>query len=468
MNRFVWLAALLFQGSTAAAFSGAPKSDTVQVGFGAADITPAVGKKPVYIAGFGKNRQATGVHDPLWARAVVLRHENTKIALVAVDLVGLFLQEVEKARAKLPGFTYVLVSSTHNHEGPDTLGLWGPSAFQSGIDPDYMKQVEKGIVDAVQSADKSAQPREARLGVAKDPDLLHDGREPIVKHDDLVALRFLDKGKTAGLVVQWNCHPETLSSKNTLLSADYVDATVKYLKEKYECPVVYLTGTVGGLMTSLHVPVKNDKGELLKDGTFEKTERFGRLVGQLADKAMDAAQPIRLTPIVVRTRPLFLPIDNKGYQLFWKLGVLERQSYVWTGDPDRAEPNKDKDFDAKRMCIRTELGYLKLGELEIAAIPGEIYPELVLGKVPDPAEKNADFPDAPVEPSIYGQLEAKHRMLIGLANDEIGYILSKRQWDEKAPYGYGRKTAPYGEINSLGPETAPLLCNAFRDLVKKK
>ena len=30
-------------------------------------------------------------------------------------------------------------------------------------------------------------------------------------------------------------------------------------------------------------------------------------------------------------------------------------------------------------------------------------------------------------------------MLIGLANDEIGYIIPKRQWDVKKPFCYGRK-----------------------------
>ena len=32
--------------------------------------------------------------------------------------------------------------------------------------------------------------------------------------------------------------------------------------------------------------VKDDQGNLLKDGTFEKTERYGRLVGRLAEQAL--------------------------------------------------------------------------------------------------------------------------------------------------------------------------------------
>lgn len=461
----VLLAAILL------ALTGSPRADeapSLRAGFAESDITPDLKAKPVYIAGFGKNRKATGVHDPLKARAIVLAHGKVKIAIVSVDLVGLFHASVERVRKKLPGFNYVLVSSTHNHEGPDTLGLWGPGAFSSGVDPAYLGRVEEQIVAAVRQADKNLAAVTARLGTANAPDLLHDGREPYVKHDELVAIQFHDQAtkKCAGIVVQWNCHPETLDGRNTQISADFVWATVQYLQATHRAPAVYLTGTVGGLMTSLHVPVKDEAGNELKDGTFEKADRYGVLVGKLADKAIAAAKDVSLTPLRVKSRDVFLPLDNKLYVLAWKLGVLDRPAYLWNGDPAKAAP-AGADVPAQTpLCVKTELAWLRLGDLDVAAIPGEIYPELVLDKVQHPADPGADFPDAAIEPAIYKQLPGKHRMIIGLANDELGYIIPKRQWDEKPPFCYGRKKSQYGEVNSLGPETAPILCNAFRALVK--
>ncbi|HKI37448.1 MAG TPA: hypothetical protein VKA46_36675 [Gemmataceae bacterium] len=447
----------------------AARAADLEVGFAGADITPKVGgDKPVYMAGFGHNRVATKVHDPLFARAVVLKHDGRKVALVSVDLVGFFHANVTRVRDSLPGFTYVLVSSTHNHEGPDTLGLWGQNPFKSGVDKDYLRDVEEKIVKAVKAADAAAKPVSAALGTAKAPELLHDAREPYVKHDELTAVQFLDGDrKPAGIVVQWNCHPETLGSKNTQLSADFVGFTVKYLTDKYHCPVVYLTGTVGGLLTSMHVEVKDVKGKVLPEDSFEKTERYGVLVGELADKALAGAKAVKLTPIEARTRAVFLPLDNKLYQLGRKVGVLERQAFLWAGDPYKAEP-ADATETKKPLCLKTEVGWLRLGDLEAAAIPGEIYPELVLDKVQDPADPGADFPEAPVEPAIYKQMRGPHRMMIGLANDEVGYIIPKRQWDEKPPFCYDRKKAQYGEENSVGPETAPILCKAFKDLVGGK
>ena len=171
-----------------------------------------------------------------------------------------------------------------------------------------------------------------------------------------MALQFFDKqDKIAGVVVQWNCHPETLDSRNTEVSADFVGYTVGWLKERYRCPVVYLTGTVGGLMTSLHVAVKDDKGAALADGTFAKTERYGHLIGQLAEKALKDGKDVRLAPIEARSKKIYLPIDNKIFRFESDLGVLHRPAFLWNGDIAKAEPAARK---AKCRCaflMRTEL-----------------------------------------------------------------------------------------------------------------
>jgi hypothetical protein len=160
-------------------------------------------------------------------------------------------------------------------------------------------------------------------------------------------------------------------------------------------------------------------------------------------------------------------VDNKLYRLGWQVGTLKRPLYVWNNNPTSDKFVETQDV-SQPVAVKTEVGYLQLGDLEIAVIPGEIYPELVLGKVQDPADPGADFPDAPIEPAIYPNMNrGKHRMLIGLGNDELGYIIPKRQWDEKPPYCYGLKKAQYGEINSVGPEVAPIICKVFLELTRQ-
>lgn len=440
--------------------------DTLYVGMAAKDITPNPKTETVWLAGFGRGRRASGIHDPLYARAVVLHYRQQKIALVSLDLIGLFYPEVKVIRQSLPDYDYVLVSSTHNHEGPDTLGLWGPDLFTTGVDHHYITLVRQRVVEVVRQAEREARPAHVYIGTVRAPELLHDSRLPIVKHDELVVLDFRPLDSTEGhlgLLVQWNCHPETLGSKNTLISADFVGATVKALEQKYKCPVTYFTGTVGGLLSSLGVEVRDTNGRLLEDGTWAKTERYGILVAEKVQAALKQAKAARLVPWQIRTEVLYLPVMNRYYQAAAQIGVVKRETFLWIGDPYKRLP-APAGTRPNRLAIETEIGLLTLGELQIVTVPGEIYSELVVGGVQDPPDPGADFPDAPIEPILYQQVSAPYKMLIGLANDELGYIIPKRQWDEKPPFCYNRKEPQYGEINSLGPDTAPLLLDAFRKL----
>ena len=86
------------------ACASSPGTDDVEVGFGKADITPDLAEHAVWISGYGNNRRATGVHDKLWARAVVLREGASKLALVSVDLIGLQRPDVIKVRERLPRY----------------------------------------------------------------------------------------------------------------------------------------------------------------------------------------------------------------------------------------------------------------------------------------------------------------------------------------------------------------------------
>ncbi len=444
----------------------AAAADRVTVGYGQTDITPDVnGKTPVYIAGYGQNRRATGVHDPLYARAIVVSDGTKKVAVAAVDLVGLQYPTVQEIRKRLEGFDYVLVASTHNHEGPDVVGIWGPTPFKSGVDPEYLESVVAKTVEAIQAADKAQAPVTASYGMAADEKLLRDSREPYVKDDVLRVVRFDNaEGKPHCLLVNWTCHPEALASRNTEITADFPYYTIRDLEQKYGCPVLYLSGAVGGLMAPPSGLYKNADGSPLEDGNFEYSEKLGSDVAKLAELAIEASSPVELAPIKLSAKPITVPLENKLYRAAQMMGVLKREGLLWTGNPDEMG-RKYAPADIKENLLPagvTEVGYLGLGDVHVAAIPGEIYPELVYGKVQDPVDPGADFPDAPVEPSVMESLPGKNMILAGLANDELGYIIPKRQWDEKPPFAYGRKSSQYGEENSCGPDMAKYLLEALK------
>jgi hypothetical protein len=434
-------------------------------GFAAVDITPELGgTKPIYLAGYGMGRKAAGVHDPLYARAVVLASGNERIAIASVDLVGLQYPAVKAIRAKLPEFRYVLVSSTHNHEGPDVIGIWGRGPLHRGVNDDYLDRVVERVVESVKQAAARLVPVTAAYGTAEDESLLSDSRLPIVKDGVLRVVRLKRAGlqDTVGLVVQWGCHPESLGPKNRDITADFPWATVAALEKQYGCPVVYLSGAVGGLMSNPSGRVFDDAGKSLPDGNFEYARRYGELVAALADKAITSAQPLDVTPFKVASKAIAVPVHNSLYRAARAIGVIQREGFVWSGDFQTLGDPMTPETAGQESAVESEVAYLRLGELHVACIPGEIYPELVYGRFQEPVEPNVDFPDAPLEPTITSLMPSPKWLLVGLANDELGYIIPKRQWDKAAPHAYGKDGGQYGEINSCSSEVAPIIMQALK------
>jgi len=437
----------------------------LQAGFGRALINPPL-REPVWLAGFRQNRAATAIHDDLWAVACVLGDGHHRVALVALDAIGFFHDDVIRVRQAVSeswNLDYVVVCSTHNHSTPDLMGLWGPNIVRTGVDPDYRDLVVKAAVDAVGQAVQSLQPARAALRqIPLTPDGLQaDTRPPIVFDPDLRVMHFTssDTGQTLGSLVNWANHPETPWSGNTEVTADFCG----FLRDALEHGVteegrllepglggihLYFNGAIGGLMTT---SPKVEVRDPYLDTTFtepshDKSRALGRQLARhiLRDLAGHTGEGVDHLPIGIHARTLELPLANKGYWLAGFLGLIDRGHARWGH-------------------IRSEAALLTLGDATLACIPGEIYPELVNGGIEQP--EGADYPDAPPEePPLRELMPGRIRFVMGLANDEIGYILPKGEWDVAPPHIYGRAKRPYGEINSVGPDTAPLLHEVFEEL----
>jgi hypothetical protein len=411
------------------------------------------------MAGFDTNRRATGVHDDLWARAVAVSDGRTRIAIVAVDLIGVFHGDVLKARERLqqrsPGATLV-VASTHNHEGPDTMGLWGKGRFSSGVDPKYLERVRAAIADAAAEALSRMRPGRLVLGRTRTPGLIRDGRLPEVIDDTLVVLQAVgEDGTTLGSVVNWSSHPEALGGKNTVVTSDFPHFLRARMEERLGGTSVFLVGSIGGLMTPLGLKLPGADGRSIPPDSFALARAVGERAADAALAALKGGRPSVSSALEHRSATVFVPLENRLYRLATFLGVLDRPLYS-DGRPATSVFGDD---------LRTEIGHLRLGDAEALLVPAEIYPELVLGRIQDPQDPAADFPGAPRERALHSLLASEFRLVVGLANDEIGYIIPRSQWDAKAPFAYGRKEDQYGEVNSVGPSAAARLSEAYGRLL---
>ncbi|MEJ2010582.1 MAG: hypothetical protein P8Z30_20925 [Acidobacteriota bacterium] len=121
--------------------------------------------------------------------------------------------------------------------------------------------------------------------------------------------------------------------------------------------------------------------------------------------------------------------------------------------------------------IRSEVDYIQFLDknrvvAESATRPGEIYPELVNGGIM--RYPGADFPHAPFEPILRPHMKSRYQFIFGLANDEIGYIIPKAEWDNKPPWLLNRPHRWYGEINSVGPGASGVVTKALVSLIEEK
>src|SRR5437016_10406492 len=271
----------------------------IRAGAARVEITPDLKKHgPVYMAGFGNNRIATGIHDQLYARCLALSAASQTLVLCGVDSIGLFADDVEQIRVDVkkrlaaqkkgsPGTVNVVVAATHVHQAPDTMGLWGPAEGQSGINEAYSSFVVERVAQAVAEAVRRLKPAIVIMGQAHPSDLdtlVHDDRPPEVHDAGVIILRATTvKGDTIGTLINWANHPETLGSKNTLITADYPRYLCEQIEQRFDGVAVFLNGAVGGMQSPLGASVPDPAtNRPAPENSFLKAELIGRRVAEVA------------------------------------------------------------------------------------------------------------------------------------------------------------------------------------------
>jgi hypothetical protein len=431
-----------------------------------------------WLAGFHNGRPAIGVHDDLWARAIIFEQGETRIGIVVVDLVGWFYADVVATRtlAESAGLKldYLLVASTHNHEGPDTMGLWGRTETSGGYDEDYAAAVRQASVDALTQA--AADLREVGTFTVGSVDvsdwhetgtsiLVRDSRDPVVIDEALGAALITDTaGETIATLVHFGNHPEAMADENVLITSDFPAPLRSGLEELYGGTAIYLNGTVGGLMTPLGVTVYDEDGKGWRDYTFERLDVMGRVMTDMAQQAIVTGQDATAPSIAAAAGIFRLPVDNWGFQGMFLSGIIGRETFDWDDSQIIEEGNIP--------TIETEMAWLRIGPLELLTVPGELFPEVAIGgydgshvgdpgnTVVDPDNKNPpDLSAAPEGPYLKERLAGSPSWIIGMGNDEVGYFVPPYdfQLDEINPWFDEPAGDHYEETNSLGPQTVPLL-----------
>ncbi|HEX4049059.1 MAG TPA: hypothetical protein VH309_14535 [Elusimicrobiota bacterium] len=449
---------------------------------GKVDITPDLKTESTWMAGFGATgRWPEGVHDPLYARIVVLREGKTTVAMVGLDLLGFYRNDVERLR-RLAGYDVpgrsLFLNSTHTHSGPDTLGLWGPMIGISGINPRYHARILGRIAEALKLLESQLRPATAAggRGLLDPRGLCRDSRDPQIIDPNLATLRLtgLD-GKPIATVVNWSCHAEVLGRENRLITADYPGPLCMRVEEKTGGACLFLNGVIGGLLTP------DSRAE-----NFYESYRIGTTVADAALALKTASSPRR--PLSYRSELVRVPVENSRYRMFLFALTYGHDLYDSAG---RLLPRYKRWTLSLRALllglnadnepwVETEVSVLDVGPARLLGIPGELFPELAIGGYdgkytfgrPIITPGNPDPPDlakAPKGPYLRDLIKAPAPMVVGLANDELGYIMPGYDFKIRpSRFMLPRLPGHYEETNSVGRSVTNIVVDAATRLLKEK
>jgi len=419
----------------------------------------------VWIAGFSSNRPAKGVHDPQWARAVAVRNNGVTVVMVSVDAIGIFDNDIIAIRKMInPALKvdHLLVSSTHCHEVPDSMGNWCGPVPRFNCGP-YVEKIQRLTKEAVEEAVAGLEPCDMYCATADVPaeGYVDDSRKPIVQDMHLYLWRFTkpNSDQTIATCVNWGNHPETLGGDNSLLTSDYCHYIREGLEKGVPEPLgvkgfggtcVFFEGMVGGLATQLHTAVpKRDGTGLIKDDTFEKAENLGYNVAILAANALRGPEVWKNEKpfVAVAAKTIKAKMENPIFKYGIMLGLIH-QGYYWGG------------------YAKTETDAVRIGNVLIATTPGELYPEIAVGGIEAKPGRDYDVPVLEVPPLLdEARKFAKQTPIFGLCNDEIGYIIPQSEWDDVKPYVYEK--SQYGEQNSGGPKVGTAVHHGMLEMIQR-
>jgi hypothetical protein len=391
-------------------------------GCGKVNITPPLGGLLIGSKGYVSD----DVLDELYAKALVLSDGDKTVAIVACDLLYTPLEEITgpvrrivKEKTGIPEEN-VLVCGTHTHSGPEvfTRSKFAPEKIVeiTAVDRSYMATLVGKIASAIQLAHKDMQ--DVKIGAAQGqapkvvynrrprdanglvqmfytlPAEVRATRKVVVDADGLMRVTFtLPEGQTprrfgpidpavrvlrvedpngalVGSLVNFGCHPVSIYPHwSTAISADYPAWVTRVVEQAEGGLCLFTLGLAGNT-------VPYERG-------VTQCRQIGRAVGGEALKELQFLPTCEDITLDAVKKELLLPTK---------------------------EPPSEKDAGDWPEHITTELQVLRLGDIYILGLPGEILVEIGL--------------------EIQKRAGLENLFIVSICNDAIGYVCHSAAYDE--------------------------------------
>ena len=410
----------------------------LRIGIAKVDFTPPVGLP--LMGNLREDYASTGVHDPLFAKALVLADSaGARAALLAVDICMLTRKQVALMREHIARgcdvpAANVLIAATHIHSGPATASIYTAPAPSAEVIAAFLTRAAEAVV----LASRNLQPGKLTVGRGREDRLsfyrrllcrngkVHmnwEGLDPaFVVHplgaiDPDVTAVGIDRSGSRAAAVNFALHPAILDYGNNLYSGEYpgflAEAMRKIQGPQFE--TVFFNGCCGNLNHLDHAdPATPRRG-------YAAAQRTGYMLAAAAAEALRAAAPVEAEPLLVSREAVALkrlPVSEETYR--WSLDAIERMKRspirsIADGLPrEFSAPEWVRMYELQNADDHAEVMALRIGEIAVGGLPGEVFCEF--GR------------------RIRQESPAKHTLVVELANDWVGYLPTSEAFDQDGGY----------------------------------
>lgn len=401
-----------------ATYAATPAYSELLAGTARASITPMEAGIATQLGGYGERdgRPATGVHDTIWAKVLVMRSGDQLAALVGLDICTTprTLVEESLAKAAIPGLTYenVLMSASHDHAGLEGMAMDRNNVLGNPHIGIFSEEMLHFVADRIAGALKEAagrlEPVTAGSGVTALHGMNRNRRhEDAPTDEDMTVLR-LDRanGTPLALLVNYTAHGTIMTEDIMEISGGWPGVMQRTVEDLTGAGVtcIYTNGSEGDV-----APQGYTGGS-----RFEMAEQYGRRVAMAAADLSASIHTGPVTDFAVMTHPVHLP-PKQAAPDFLKIAGEE-----YGVDASQLDLALEALFPDE-----TPLYGLRVNDFHLISIPGE--PITAIGMAIKQALRAGG---------------SNHPVIASTTNDHIGYILTK---EEYALSGYEVTASFFGD-----------------------
>ena len=437
---------------------------------------PASSPDCIYLGGFGlgpvrpASRVGTG---GIWIRSIAISNGERTFIYQIADLVGWFakydqticadcgIRDVRKRAAQELGISIddVIPASTHSHATADTYGGWG------GIPDWYRNQIRDSAIAGAKQAVANLQAATIDVGEVHLRNRNNERRDTYYSTVDTGATWLQaktlpetvctgpGKGKKRTCTTSttpiatlstYAAHPTIVS--DPILHADWPGAAARGFEARFGGVGLMFEGGLGNAsISAAGAETREERAEIagmaIADDVAADIEGNAKALAsnEMAAATTDITHPVMTNPglVTLGTVGLFDREFVPGSEAAGAPGV-----YHWSRSGELSSSGEDNDpeprgsflsgCDTAGPTVLTTTGAHRIGELLIAFAPGEIFSNIA-EVIKERADSNAIA------------------MVIGQANDALGYIIQSFEFDHgaNAITHYGATTSEYEEVFSI-------------------